>query len=442
MAGLVLRPWFDALALPGIVRWYFPLSRAWAAASVVGVDVRRFCAEVSCGPLPHRMTALALSAAATRERRYGVAAETWEASFFGASAPPAAALLEAESTRTAAAQSWMATRSAFVPLHLRANFPPLKWCAVRETEVEKRHGARLADPDSAFPAPPQPEIERSHAMPGKAGETSWLRFLTPVAGAPDTAWARVIEPHGATDPATLIFLHGVGIETEFWNADLGRVDGLVQAGIRIVRPEAPWHGRRREAGWYGGEPVMARGPLGLLDLFAAWVGEVAMLVAWARETSRGPVAVGGVSLGALTSQLVASVASRWPARNRPDALFLVGTTGDVIEAALSGGLGQGLGAEAQLTALAWSPAAMQRWAPLLQPQGAPAMGPDAVVMVIGTSDVVTPFDGGMALARRWALPAENLFLRRQGHFSVALGIEHDTAPLERLITILRRKGST
>jgi hypothetical protein len=59
-------------------------------------------------------------------------------------------------------------------------------------------------------------------------------------------------------------------------------------------------------------------------------------------------------------------------------------------------------------------------------------------MLIGTSDTVTPGAGGMALAQRWGLPAENLFLRDQGHFSVALGLERDAAPLARLAAILRR----
>ena len=50
---------------------------------------------------------------------------------------------------------------------------------------------------------------------------------------------------------------------------------------------------------------MGRGPLGFIALFQAWVAEVAALIAWARQTSDGPVAVGGVSLGALAAQMVA-----------------------------------------------------------------------------------------------------------------------------------------
>ena len=436
---LLLRPWFDALALPGIVRWYFPLSRAWAAASLAGTDVERFLLEVPSATLPRRLTARALAAVASRRRSYDEAAAAWENAFFASSSPARGALVAAESMRETAAHAWMAARGAFVPLHLHTAFPPLKWLPSSEAEVERRHGPRLADAAFAFPPPPVPAVTLSHAVPSADGRTRWLRFPATVAGTPDTAWARVVEPASGRDPPTLIFLHGVGVESEFWNADLGRVDTLARAGIRIVRPEAPWHGRRRPEGWYGGEKVMALGPLGLLDLFAAWVAEVAALIAWARSTSRGPVAVGGISLGALTSQLVATAAAHWPAALRPDALLLVGTTCDVLDAAVSGGLGRALGVGDRLTEEAWTSQAMQRWRPLLEPEGAPAPAPEAVVMVIGRSDEVTRFDGGRALARRWQLPEENLFLRPQGHFSVALGLEHDAAPLDRLAAILQRR---
>jgi hypothetical protein len=37
------------------------------------------------------------------------------------------------------------------------------------------------------------------------------------------------------------------------------------------------------------------------------------------------------------------------------------------------------------------------------------------------------------------VPADNLFLRDQGHFSVGLGLERATAPLARLAEILARQ---
>jgi hypothetical protein len=40
------------------------------------------------------------------------------------------------------------------------------------------------------------------------------------------------------------------------------------------------------------------------------------------------------------------------------------------------------------------------------------------------------------LAERWAVPPENLFVRRQGHFTASLAAYNDTAPMRRLIEIV------
>ena len=57
-------------------------------------------------------------------------------------------------------------------------------------------------------------------------------------------------------------------------------------------------------------------------------------------------------------------------------------------------------------------------------------------MLIGESDDLTQHEGGLALARDWGLPEANLFTRRQGHFSVSLGLLRDRAPLGRLAEVL------
>src|SRR3546814_5783567 len=89
---------------------------------------------------------------------------------------------------------------------------------------------------------------------------------------------------------------------------------------------------------FGGEPAMAQGPLGFLKLFAAWGAEVAVLIDWARRHGSGSVALGGVSLGALTSQLTAVAARDWPAELRPDALLLIASSQDLKEVAFNGSL--------------------------------------------------------------------------------------------------------
>jgi pimeloyl-ACP methyl ester carboxylesterase len=182
---------------------------------------------------------------------------------------------------------------------------------------------------------------------------------------------------------------------------------------------------------------MGRGPLGFLELFQAWVAEVAALIAWARETGGGPVAVGGVSLGALTAQMVAAAARRWPKEARPDALLLIAPSGDMIDVAQSGSLSRALGIPAAMQRAGWSAGSLTRWAPLLQPQGEPGLDPAKIVMVLGEADDLVPYPGGLALAQSWGVPADNLFQRPQGHFSVSLGLEAAPQPLDRLAKLLK-----
>ncbi len=183
--------------------------------------------------------------------------------------------------------------------------------------------------------------------------------------------------------------------------------------------------------------MIARAPLGLLDFLDACVREIAVLVAWGRETGGGPVAVGGISLGALTAQRAAVAASDWPESARPDALLLVGTSDSIGAVADDGSLTRLLGLPEALAAHGWTYEATAPWLPLMDPVGAPAVPPDRTVMALGRADDVTPFARGMELARRWRVPEANLFVRRRGHFSLALGLFRDDAPLGRLAELLK-----
>jgi pimeloyl-ACP methyl ester carboxylesterase len=438
VGDLVLRPWFDHVALRAIARCYFPLSRAWAAGLASGESVERFWAELDrtgAGRGRSRDRAVGfLARLAARRVAYEAAAARWEAAVFGAGPGAAEALVAAERARRDAAQRLMSARLGALPLHLARPLPAVRWEVADPATVEARHGLRLRDPDRAFASPEAPAVERSRALPGAYGREHWLRFPSPVLG--DMAWARVYEPARTADPPSLVFLHGIGMETEFWNDIADEVSGLAQGGVRVIRPEGPWHGRRRPEGWYGGERATGLGPLGLIELFQAWVAEVAVLVAWARATSRGAVALGGVSLGSLTAQLAATAARGWPAACRPDALLLVATTGRLADLAERGSLARAIGLPARIRAAGWSETEIERWLPLLEPRGAPVMPGANIVMLLGRCDDLTPFDGGAELARRWGVPEANLFQRRQGHFSVSLGLGHDPAPLARLTALL------
>src|SRR3546814_13550818 len=91
-----------------------------------------------------------------------------------------------------------------------------------------------------------------------------------------------------------------------------------------------------------------------LKLFAAWGAEVSVLIDWARRQGSGSVALGGVSLGALTSQLTAVAARDWPAELRPDALLLIASSQDLKEVAFNGSLATAIGLPARLEAAGWN----------------------------------------------------------------------------------------
>jgi pimeloyl-ACP methyl ester carboxylesterase len=246
----------------------------------------------------------------------------------------------------------------------------------------------------------------------------------------------VRSPLGVADPPTLIFGHGIGVEAELWRETVSITHGLVGMGVRVVQPTLPWHGRRTRPGTYGGEPFLATAPLGTLELFQAAAQEMAVLVGWARATSAGRVAVGGISLGALIGQLAASRAGQWPETHRPDAAYLVTHSGSLASVAIEGILSRRIGMPAALARAGWTETQVARWLPLIEPGPAPAIDPERVVSVLGTADRVTPFESGRELVRRWRLPAENVFVYPQGHFSMPVWLVRHDDPLRRLRAIL------
>ena len=438
LGDLVLRPWFDGVALHGVARWYLPLSRAWAAALAAEGSVETLLDTLYPGRVPRapaRATARRLlDRAEARRADHARAARIWEEAFFGSEPISTDRLVTLERARHDAAHRLMGMRAFALPLHLTRRLPPVRWEVADQEAVERAHGHRLAAAEHSFPAPVHPAIERSAEIPGGYGREYWLRFASPVMD--DTAWARVYEPEGVADAPSLIFLHGIHMEPEMWRDIADEISGLSRRGIRVIRPEGPWHGRRWRDGWFGGEPALGLGPLGFLDLLQAWVAEIAVLIGWARAQGRGPVAVGGVSLGALTSQLVPAAAWHWPVELCPDAVLLIANSEDLLQVAEAGSLARAVDLPRQFLDHGWTHKALQRWRPLLEPLGPPAVDPETVIMVLGSADDLVPVEGGHALVRRWRIPDGNVYLRKQGHFSVALGVGRDQTPLDHLARLL------
>lgn len=429
------RPWWDAVGVPAVTGLYFPLSRAWAAAVAADGDMGRFASALGiarAGPLLSRRA----SAVARLGKAYGVAEETWRQAMFATE--PHGQTARAERTaitrrRDRAAFRFMGARQGFLPW-LRS-LPPVAWDVAGPAEVEARRGACLANHGGgAYAAPAFPEISVSAPLADGRRRQSWLRYPSPMLD--DEAWAHVYEPADTSAQTTVIFLHGIAVEGEMWPEAGDPFARLLERNIRVIRPTGPWHGRRMIRGYYGGEPIIARGLEGMLGAFQAWLAEIAILVRWAREQGSTTVVLGGVSLGSLTAQLAATACRRWPEAMRPDVLFLVATTGSLIDVAFDGSLAKSLGIPSRLRQAGWTDDAIAPWLPLLEPRGPSAIPAERIVMVLGQADDLTPFPGGDALARRWEIPKENLFLRHQGHFSVVLGLLCDPKPIDRLLAIV------
>ena len=434
----ILRPWFDRVTIRWVTRVFFPVSRAWAAARAAQGSREVFLAQVPMARPPWRIIDPLLDSVKRADARFHAASEAWRAAYFADTPPDARTLSDAEDARERAAQALMVTRAYAAPLRIARKLPRVAFDVADAATLERAHGHRLASPAAAFPAPSTDGMRESHAAVGEYGAVSWLEWPSLLH---DTARARVYTPTETRDPPTLIYLHGIGMEMEMWRAQADPVNALAGSdGVRVIRPEGPWHGRRMLAGYHGGEPALAFAPKGYIDLMQAWVTEAAQLIRWARATSNGPVAIGGLSLGALTAQIVATAARHWPAAFQPDAMFLVCTSGDILEVSYEGAFAKGLGVSDALTRAGWHHGDLARWRGLLEPQGEPVMPSEDRVMLLGRHDSVTPYRGGIALAREWRVPRANLFVVNRGHFSAPLGLHQDDTPLRRAVARLKAAG--
>ena len=441
--ALLVKPWLDEAALKLITRWYFPISRAWAAALAADGDVRAFLKALPCGPVSQRLLPRALAAVNARKRTLADAQYRWETAFF-TSGP---AIAEIEGERLTAAQALMSSRSAFLPMHSIDPFPAVAWDVEQPASVHERHAPRLK-PAAAFRVDADlKNIEASRGFRSGSGVQGWIRFPSPVSDVGDTAWARIASPcrasmrGSASGMPSLIFCHGIGMEPEFWKEQRLALNSFVGDGIRVIRPEAPWHGRRRAQGFYGGEPILARGPGGLLDYLHAAVREIGTLIAWARTTRGGPVALAGISLGALTAQVVATAAIHWPGDMRPDALFLIAPSISITRVTFEGSLTQSLGVPEAVLRAGWTAAAIEQWRPLLEPVGPPVVDPDQIVVVLGETDDVTLAEGGEELVDAWRVPAANVFRFPAGHFTTSLALMRGGPPVRRFSSLMTRLGA-
>lgn len=440
---LLARPWFDDAALYALRNWFFPASRLWAAASVADGDPDRFWDAVPMLPRLDERDRLRRVLARFEQRKAAAQAieAEWQRVMFGPADAPAAYRRAVEAERRQARHDFGSMRADFRFL-IRASVPRVKMAVDTPEQAEAAYGAAAAGDVSHLAGPPDtlPAIEVSRRVRGPFSVDHWVRFNSPSKQLGDQVTARVHEPLGVRNPPSLIFGHGICVEPENWAGLIEEAHALVRLGFRVIRPDAPWHGRRVPAGRFGGERIIAAFPTGALDAFLGSIVEWAVLAAWARQTSTGAVVFAGSSLGAMTSQLAAERARDWPAATQPDALLLITHTADVGEAVISGALSRIWASPEEVKSRGWTEDMARRYFALVSPSRPPVVPPERIVTILGSRDVVLPFESGQRLVDRWGVPEANRFVWDRGHFSVPMTLIRNDAPLRRLAEIAGAKS--
>jgi hypothetical protein len=437
LGALLARPWLDVAGLFGLKR-YMPLSRLWAAANAAGEDAALFRDQVG-GSLPAFWSSLQLRPLLAHHDRLRRAAEaarwTWEAAIFDpqqASDPN-----QLDCRRRRAATMHQMTRGYFYPLLFPRRPTLARW------QIDPPASVRAADPRSLYAgAVDAGAVEVSRPFVRDGLQEYWLRAPTPSPrlgerSGSETMYARVIEPAGAVARETLVFGSGLCLELEL--LAVGRDPGrrLAAMGWRVIEPISPYHGLRAMPGFYGGEPFFALAPAGTLDLIAGQAVETALLTAWARGRFGGAVAVTGISMTSFVAQQVASHCALWPAEARPDAVMLISHSGRLEDVTFGGALASLLGIDRALRDAGWTREALASISRSIDPAETPALAPSRIVSVLGETDQWVPYADGLAVARQWKLPQQNVFRYRLGHLGMPVQLIRDPAPFERLKQVLR-----
>ncbi|MGF7161927.1 hypothetical protein FHS85_003570 [Rhodoligotrophos appendicifer] len=439
LGPFIARPWFDELALLALKRWFLPASRQWAVANATGTDLSAFLSTLGAGEITRgrsEIDRLLHDVKEARARRFD-AEVRWEAHFFGHERAPPGILATYENERLERARAHTALFRRFGGFRYKRPLESATWRIPTPEQAEMISGPEELDPAVVYSFPPEDIIRQSVALDDAGGRQFWIRFRSPYAVVGDRVTAWVYEPRGIANPPTLIFGHGLGMDFDHWPGMKADTSIFTKAGIRVIRPEAPWHGRRVPLGHYSGEVFAATLPLGAVHGLAGSVLEWSVLMRWARATSSGPVAVGGISLGALTAQLLAAKARYWPREYWPDALLLINHCASIWHILAKGRLPDAWKSRDRLTKAGWNRVTIAPYLPLMDPWEETVVPAQAMVTLNGRYDNVTPYGSAELLLRHWQVPEENRFLWPGGHFSVPLGLIRDQRPLIRFSQILK-----
>ncbi len=439
--NVITRPWLDWLVLYSLKYWIFPISRLWAAARAAEGDVDRFIAEVplgNVGKTRRRTIRRALDEFEYARLRAFSTETLWNSYFFGDTQVAGERLPIVEEMRLDFRSSYNLTRKYFRPLR-KLVLSSVRMNPPTPDDVSLRFGVQGENLQHLFKAPiVAPEISVSRSIETDYGCDYWIRFDSPCTEVGDQVYARVYEPKDVEDPPTLIFGHGICVEFDHYHQLLDEITQITRHGIRVIRPEAPWHGRRVLPGHYGGEQFLSELPLSMFDFVNAQHQEWACIISWCRKRFNTPVAIGGSSLGAQTAKAITMSASDWPKVMQPDALFIVTHSRHIAEAALDGVLSDIWDLGGAMRAAGWTQDLERYWLKKIDPVKQPCMSGENIVTVYGDKDSVTPIASALEQMQDWGVPSENQFVYQRGHFSIPLGLIYDDSPIKRIARILNR----
>lgn len=296
--------------------------------------------------------------------------------------------------------------------------------------ITPHHAMPEAAWDDRLPLPQAPALTRSQVIQRESHREYWLRW--PAQGASETPApiAHVYEPYTDRPLPTLIFCHGIGMEQELWGVGREPLMPLLAQGFRLVFPDAPHHSRRRVPGKIVAQSLTMEAPGGILRSLPAQAAELATLCLALREAGLvSRLALGGVSLGALTSQYALGWMRRFAPAALPDAALFVTTAESLLDATFSGALVRAMGITAALQRNDWSRGALLPWRHLCDPPAEPPLPPEQIHLVLGQQDQVLPFASGLVLAERWQIPEQNRSILPLGHFSVYISLLANPQPL-------------
>ena len=381
IGNLFARSWLEKPILYLLGTWFFPLSRLWAAARAANGSVDNFFAAVPMEPVEHKRAQIQklLDNFQIKREQILTTEQKWREAFFSEQQLSPNQLLHAEQLRLIHRNEYNKTRRQFGWLRKYVKSSVADRFAT-PNEVEAIYGGEQAMPRNLFAVPKSmPNVQVSQSISKRHSRDYWLRFPSPSARMGDNVYARVLEPIGVANPPTLLFGHGIGVEFDHWRNTVDFLEYLPQLGIRVIRPEAAWHGRRVPDGFYGGEYFLSTTPLSGFDFFSAQLQEWTVLLDWARSTSSGALAIGGSSLGAQTAQMASMAANFWPQRLQPDALFLMTHCAHLWEVALDGNLADIWNLHHPMKELGWNRRTTEQLMQKLDPMSDPCMPPDRII---------------------------------------------------------------